>query len=168
MFQGHTSRMYVYTVKGLGGLKPPSVGGWKPPKVEVIYSGVLWMTLVIYIFTFIDMSFVSVSKDRGVHPSSCRPGVRDATIFYLRRLGCRLYPMSRMLCKWSRLLCSKAFMQWYAKTTGVLTRLCLLVWVYVGACICVRVSCLCLWSCSMHWHAEHWEHSRACVGIYLC
>jgi len=126
------------------------LGGWKPPRVEVIYRGVLWVTLVIYSYTSIDVSFVSVSKDRGVHPSSYRPGVRDATIFYLRRLGRRLYPMSRMLCKWSRLLCSKAFMQWHAKPQGY-SRACvclfgfMLVLVFVfgcRVCVCGRVACI--------------------------
>ena len=48
--------MSVYTVKGLGGLKPPSVGDWKPPMVEVIYSGFLWMALVIYIYIYVSPS----------------------------------------------------------------------------------------------------------------
>ena len=131
-------------------LKPLSVGGWKPPRVEVIYSGVPWMALVIYTYTSIDMSFFIVSKDREVHPSSYRPGVRAVTMCYLRRLGCRLHPMSRLLCKWNRLLCSKAFMQWHAKPQGY-SRACvclfgfMLVLVFVfgcRVCVCGRVACI--------------------------
>ena len=96
------------------------------------------------------MSFVSVSKDREVHPSSYRPGVRDVTMFYRRRLGRRLHLMNRLLCRWNRLLCSNAFLQWYAKSQGY-SRACVcllgfmsvLIFVFgCHVCVCGRVVCI--------------------------
>ena len=100
-----------------------------------------------YIYRY---AFFSASQDRGVHPSSFRPGVRDVTMFYLRRLGRRLHLMNRLLCRWNRLLCSKAFLQWRATSQGY-SRACVyllgfmfaLIFVFgCRVCVCGRVTCI--------------------------
>ena len=151
--------MSVYIVKGRGGVVPlhPVLGAGSPPGLRrsiVVFFGWLYLYIYIYIciyiYTSIGMSFFSLSTDRVGHSPSFRPGVRDVTMFYLRRLGRRLHLMSRLLCRWNRLLCSKAFLQWYAKSQGY-SRACVCLLGFMSVlifvfgrhvCVCGRVACI--------------------------
>ena len=145
--------VYIAKDRGEGGwVYPPVLDAGSPPRLRrsiVVRFG--WLHLYIYIYRYIyRYAFFSVSQDRGVHPPSFRPGVRDVTMFYLRRLGRRLHLMSRLLCGWNRLLCSKAFLQWYAESQGyshacvcLLGFMSVLIFVFgCHVCVCGRVVCI--------------------------
>ena len=77
--------MSVYIVKGWG-VWPSGVGGWKSPRVEMIYCGFLWVTLVIYMSVYQILGGVSkTSGEKYATPRSAR-SIRATRVCHIRAI----------------------------------------------------------------------------------